>query len=253
MTESGEVAGPQVFEYAVKFICGPSPGEIIARGSYFTAINVHNPGEEPVHLRWKVAVALPGLEPGPVSKFSTAELGPDEAFEIDCADVRCPVRRRDSFLKGFVVIQSAKAELDVVAVYTAAGATDQVETLFIERVRPRARASEPRGRPDLIPLPDPAGGFCKRDPQGRLIVTVKNQGNADAGASTTEINFVPGGAVSVPTPPIPAGQSVDLPPVDIPPECFRPGHCTFRITVDATNVVDESNEGNNTASGTCPG
>jgi CARDB len=252
MTESAEVAAPSVYEYVVKFLCGHSPGEVTARGVYFTAINVHNPGHEPVHLRWKVAVALPGLEPGPVSKFSTAELGPDEALEIDCADLRCPMRRRDPFLKGFVVIQSVKADLDVVAVYTAAGADDHVETLFIERVRPRS-GSIRQGLPDLIPVPDPAAGFCRRDPQGRLIVTVKNQGNGDAGASTTEIDFVPGGTVSVPTPPIPAGQSVDLAPVDIPPECFRPGHCTFRITVDAQHHVDESNEANNTASGTCPG
>jgi hypothetical protein len=45
------------------------------------------------------------------------------------------------FAKGFAVIQSP-AVLDVVAVYTAAGATaagatDRIETLYLERVPPR--------------------------------------------------------------------------------------------------------------------
>ena len=35
----------------------------------------------------KIAVALPGLKPGPVSKFYDAKLGPDEALEIDCPDI----------------------------------------------------------------------------------------------------------------------------------------------------------------------
>lgn len=40
------------------------------------------------------------------------------------------------FIKGFVVIQS-QFELDVVVVYTAAGADGAVETLHTERVPPR--------------------------------------------------------------------------------------------------------------------
>jgi hypothetical protein len=56
----------------------------------------------------------------------------------------------------------------------------------------------------------------------------------------------------VPTPAIPAGNSVTLPPQAIPGGCFNPD-CDFRITVDAGAVVDESDEGNNTASGTCIG
>lgn len=39
-------------------------------------------------------------------------------------------------LKGFVVVES-DVELDVVAVYAAAGQDDQVETLHTERVPPR--------------------------------------------------------------------------------------------------------------------
>ena len=47
----------------------------------------------------------------------------------------------------------------------------------------------------------------------------------------------------------PAGGSVNL-SFPIPGACFDP-ECSFRIVVDSGHQVVESNEGNNTASGTC--
>jgi hypothetical protein len=235
------------FQYAVKFVCGKPTGGELAPGVYFTAINVHNPSDRGVRFRKKIAIAGRREQPGPVSRFFDAKLGPDEAFEIDCPDIRKHAPVRDEFLKGFVVLES-ESELDVVAVYTAAGDERQVETLHIERVQPRRAQA---GLPDLIPLPDPKTGFCRRDAKGNLIVTVKNQGSADAGASTTTVVFAPGGTFSKPTPPIPAGGSVNL-AFPIPGQCFDPD-CSFRIIVDSSNQVTESNETNNTASGTCIG
>ena len=126
-----------VFQYAAKFVCGKSPGEIVAPGVYFTAINVHNPTYDSIRFAVKAAVALPGLQPGSVSPFVGARLGPDEALEIDCPDVRKLLRVDHSeFLKGFVVLES-EVELDVVAVYTAAGRDGSVSTLHTERVPAR--------------------------------------------------------------------------------------------------------------------
>ena len=131
---------PEVFQYATKFVCSKSDGEVVAPGNYFTAVNIHNPTRTTVHFRAKVAVALPGLRPGPVSGFHPVILGPDEALEIDCPDIFNPeifkFERPSEFLKGFVVIES-RVELDVVAVYTAAGIDGQVETLHTERVPAR--------------------------------------------------------------------------------------------------------------------
>ena len=124
------------FQYAVKFICGKSPGRILAPGVYFTAINVHNPTRGTISFNKKVAIALPEEKPGRVSQFFEARLRADEALEIDCPDILRHAQSTDEFLKGFVVIQS-RVELDVVAVYTAIGGTDRVETLAIERVPPR--------------------------------------------------------------------------------------------------------------------
>lgn len=132
-----------IYQYAVKFVCGKSAGEVVAPGVYFTAINVHNPLYTDVRFRVKVAIGLPGLKPGPVSKFHAAKLGPDEALEIDCPDIHKLTAHKADFMKGFVVIES-ETELDVVAVYTAAGRDGQVETLHTERVPARRRKAGTR-------------------------------------------------------------------------------------------------------------
>jgi hypothetical protein len=129
------------FQYAAKVVCGESAGDVVAPGVYFTAINVHNPNRTAARLRWKVAVARPGATTGSVSEFAEALLGPDEALEIDCPDIRKRVRTR-GFLKGFVVVESG-LELDVVAVYTASPEKGQVATLHTERVPPRRLAKPP--------------------------------------------------------------------------------------------------------------
>jgi hypothetical protein len=233
------------FQYAVKVVVGRSEGEVVAPGEYWTAINVHNPTYTTVEFRKKVAIALPSEEPGPVTDFFPAKLGPDEAFEIDRKDIFRHVGD-DRFLKGFVVIESP-VELDVVAVYTAAGREGFVETFHTERVAPRQLEM---GLPDLVPVPDASGSFCKRDEEG-LIVTVKNQGSAGAGASTTRVDFGAHGFFDKPTPPLAPGATVDL-KFPIPPGCFDPD-CEFRIIVDVNNTVVEADEGNNFASGNCIG
>jgi len=130
-------------QYAVKILCGfsePRERETagaysrVAPGRYFTAINIHNPSEKTALARFKVAVAFPG-RPGPVSRFTDFKLGPDEALSIDCAELR-KLLGSTAFADGFLVLES-EAELDVVAVYSAAGATGRVETLKTERVPAR--------------------------------------------------------------------------------------------------------------------
>jgi hypothetical protein len=129
-----------IYQYAAKFVCGKSSGKVVASGTYFTAVNVHNPGRTATHLAVKTATALPGFQAGPVSKFQDAQLGPDEALEIDCSDISELAESKEEFLKGFVVIESER-ELDVVAVYTAASRDEQVETLHTERVPARRLAA----------------------------------------------------------------------------------------------------------------
>jgi hypothetical protein len=124
---------PLEFQYAVKFICGTSPGKVLAKGSYRTAINVHNPAETEVVFRKKFASSLAGEKPGPITPWMKGMLGPDQALEIDCGDPILKEVTTGTFIKGFVVIES-NSELDVVAVYTAAGRDGDVRALEVECV-----------------------------------------------------------------------------------------------------------------------
>lgn len=265
-------------DYKVKFVCGCAKPGVVAAGRYFTAINIMNPGNETIRFRKRVSVALPNEKPGHVSKTSVLRLGPNEALEIDCADIMDAVGLPECcFLKGFVTLQS-RAPLEVVAVYTAAGADEQVETLDIETVEPtritkKKRPPEtppetPPGEdpgkklPDLVPVPPfPPGppffpsNFCET-PQN-LAIIVRNLGPGAAAATTTRVEFSNvGGAVEVPTPPLaPAGQpgaeaQISVP---IPGRCYNPESCEFRITVNAVagDGVLESNTANNSVSSNC--
>ncbi|MBI2882966.1 MAG: hypothetical protein HYY11_03505 [Candidatus Methylomirabilis oxyfera] len=114
-------------------------------------------------------------------------------------------------------------------------------------------------KPDLVPIPNPnasAGpaGFCTRDPAGKLVVHVKNQGVIAAPVSTTVVHLWKSGhAVRrdiLPTPVIPVGGMVSLPGVEIPAGAFPPD-LVFTITVDGQSKVDESDEMNNRVEDKC--
>lgn len=132
---------PPVNQYAVKFICGspgPSAAPVVAPGNYFTAINVHNPDYTRTGFRTKVALALPG-HPGKITPWFPASLGPDEAMEIDCPQIRAAVQAPgNDLLKGFAVIQTKSTDrtLDIVPVYTAGNAV-HVFTLDVDHPSPK--------------------------------------------------------------------------------------------------------------------
>jgi photosystem II stability/assembly factor-like uncharacterized protein len=111
-------------------------GGWLANGRYYTAINVHNPTERPAAIRLKVATALADGKPGPISRYLDVRLGPDEVISINCSEVRRLLQTKEEFLDGFAVLES-DVELDVVAVYTAAGEHGDVQTMHTERVPAR--------------------------------------------------------------------------------------------------------------------
>ena len=135
----GRVGGTGAYQYVVKFVCGVvvnAADQELAPGYYYTDINIHNPNDETVKFRKKVA--LDGFEPQQHGlKTSPVEviLGADEALEINCTDiVRLLVGSginvggfliNDPYLtgivlEGFVVLYS-RVELDVAGIYTVCG------------------------------------------------------------------------------------------------------------------------------------
>ena len=109
-------------------------------------------------------------------------------------------------------------------------------------------------KPDLVPERRSGSsgpeGFCRRDESG-LTVRVRNQANPDVLQETTTVVVFSGVTKTAQTAPMPGGSQVDV-TVEIPAGCFDPD-CSFEITVDSNDAVEEANEANNTEAGICIG
>ena len=105
-------------------------------------------------------------------------------------------------------------------------------------------------KPDLIAVNNPSdwASFCDFDNE-ILRVHIKNQGTADAGPSTVEVDFGQHGKVSKPVPSLIVGATTTI-LIPMSHVCYDPD-CEFVITVDSSNDIDESNELNNSQSGSC--
>lgn len=237
-------------EYAAKIICGVPDRPALAPGAYFTAINIHNPGNDSVRFRQKFAITHPGEAPGPISPFSGAMLGPDQALEIDCTDIARRSRER-GFIKGFAIIQSP-TDLDIVAVYTAAPSIRQpVVALEVERVPGRRRDSRGCTLPDLIVESISRPTFVQGST--RIEAVIRNIGSGAAGPSlaraidpSTFISpGVPQNSVAN-TPALAAGASATV-VFSLPYWIFNPD-AALDVTADYKNDVAECNEQNNAKS-----
>lgn len=129
----GAAAQPApAYEYAAKAVCGKMDRGTrgpFAGGRYYTVVNIHNP-RGVAHVRRKVAQAGEA-RPGRISGFESHALGADEAMAIDCRQIQ--EQAGSDRIDGFVVVQSSH-ELDIVAVYTAAGEDEHVTSFHTERV-----------------------------------------------------------------------------------------------------------------------
>jgi hypothetical protein len=122
------------YQYTVKYLCGEGDNVILAKGLYFTAINIHNPYDflqRPVC--WKVVSPAPDGTPTPPGPWQMAELPPDWGMEINCRSIG---QFTGGIPTGFVVIRSPN-ELDVVAVYTVERPDQSAIQLRIETITPR--------------------------------------------------------------------------------------------------------------------
>jgi hypothetical protein len=136
------------YQYAAKVVCSlltPHQDGTLARGTYRTKINIHNPTDKTVPIAAKVALATQfGSEPGPfdVTPFKEAVLQPDGAVGLSCFEIAgyfCPIDGvcvDFAFLEGFLVVKSP-VPLDVVGVYTARHTDGEVESIDVETIHPR--------------------------------------------------------------------------------------------------------------------
>lgn len=153
------------FKYSAKIICGlqeDPKNTRLAEGRYATAINILNPNDSKATFSKKLALTFPPDEqaPGKVLPIGKDVLGPDEALEVDCTDIRrrvFPTGFPEPYIKGFVVIKSDRS-LDVTAVYTVNG---------LERAKEPCCTYDEPGRCDRQCAKDPCrrkGHRCEERP-----------------------------------------------------------------------------------------
>ena len=125
--------------YSAKFVCGrPTAAEVagfaVAPGSYFTAINVHNPGAN-VTIRKRFSVGRFGEQLGPLSGFVSTPLPAARTMIIECRNIYGHLNIAvGTFIEGVVEIRSISTEVDVVGVYTVAPPNGGVSSITMERV-----------------------------------------------------------------------------------------------------------------------
>jgi len=124
------------FQYAARFLCTANiPGTSqttpsVLPGNYQTTISIHNPHDQRVQFRKKIAVS------SQVSEFIEDQLGPDQSTDVTCDSI---VRDFGPFIhgaEGFMVIESTHS-LDVIAIFTAAKIGAQVDSIAVKQIRER--------------------------------------------------------------------------------------------------------------------
>ena len=188
-----EFEPPDVFTYSAKIVCVPHLGKAspaLTPGKYRTAVNVHNPWDEPAHIQKWVTLSPPQGQT-PITGGRIADtLQSWSSFDVDCPHFRddfwLPEGAKVPGGKGFMVIRSDK-KLDVVAVYTSKSKNPPSDngvgiSIDVERVEPRmSKGTIARG-----PIHAPSGmvSWWSGDDQPNDIVD-GNHGTLQGGATYT--------------------------------------------------------------------
>ena len=121
------------YQYTAKYLCGEGDDAALVRGSYRTAVNIHNPYDFPQDICWKVLSPAPAGNPTRPHPWQTAQLPWDGGIEINCPLIS---QFAGQIPTGFVVIRSPN-ELDVIAVYTVGPPDQPTIQLKIKTIAPR--------------------------------------------------------------------------------------------------------------------
>ena len=163
-------ASQETLIYSAKVVCVPDlakrkrSGPGLQPGLYRTAVNVHNPWDEPAHIeKWLTLSPPQGGNPKKSVK-QTEEMAPGTAFDVDCIHMKKDFLVEESSGvfgrigrvpsgKGFLVVRSDRP-LDVVAVYTVAFqdiSGKSTTSIDVEYVKPVViKESVATGGPELV-------------------------------------------------------------------------------------------------------
>ena len=148
-----------LFVYSAKIVCVPELGKtstaLVPGAKYRTAVNVHNPWQEPADIKKWVTLARPQGKRPIMGQPIEERLEPTWAFDVDCVHMKNDFGLPDGASvaggKGFLVIQSDRP-LDVVAVYMTKKNKGSGISIDVEYIQPKV---SPVGPHD----PAPYGAF----------------------------------------------------------------------------------------------
>lgn len=223
--------GPDANVYSAKYICGETDTDHpLVRAVYRTEISVMNPDDSASHtFNWRVAFVYPSTPPATEPVEVTR--GPFRGLEINCRDIRQQLSEADHdpsqaipddepLLKGYIIIQSDTDRIRVTGAYSALH--KQIHGTKIIDLLPKAN--------------------CNPTDEG-LVVSVLNQGEGNAPATTTRLSIAGSQPVDLATPPLTPGEETELDPVPLPnPDALS---IAFTVMADSEEIVDESSEDNN--------
>ncbi len=123
--ESEPLPEQDIFVYSIKTVCVPHLGNAypaLMPGKYRTAVNVHNPWDEPATIEKSIILSNPQGVP-PITGDIINEVLPSRwSFDVDCPHMRddfgLPQGAKVPGGKGFMTIKSDQ-KIKVVAVYTS--------------------------------------------------------------------------------------------------------------------------------------
>jgi len=257
--EQASISWKPKFSYPVKFVCGPSSEgfqEGVVAGFHATAINIHNPSlDSRVRLKKQIARALPFQASEPVTAFQDDVIEPNTAIEVECNEIRMrmPASMTTQFRTGFLVILS-DAPLNVVSVYSSRPMAGEVSTLDVEVIDAVRLADAGEAKHADLIVSDIDIANLRVDCSStngcvtRVDVSIKNQGDGDAGPFETKTTFDPAQSIDV-VEQSPAGLAAGASKtftVTTPPgrNCYDPD-CEICAFVDSGNAISESDESNN--------
>ncbi|MFC6632719.1 CARDB domain-containing protein [Microbulbifer taiwanensis] len=229
--------GPDANVYSAKYICGETKTDHpLVRAVYRSEISIVNPDDNNSHeVSWRAAFVYPATPPAtsPEEQF----IGPFRGIEINCGDIRKKLSEADQqpshaidddepLIKGYIIVNASSNRIRVTGAYTALHKQIHGNQIV-----------------DLVPK-----ASCELT-DGGIVVSVLNQGEGNAPATTTEIAFAGNPPISLDTPPLAPGEETEFEPVPLPDPDAQ--SVNFTVTADATGQVDESNEGNNQLAVVC--
>jgi hypothetical protein len=145
LTDGGlQMPSDQPYQYAANFICsgtaGPDGSSLAGNPTF---IHILNPNSWDIEFAKRISLRGPGQTPGVVSDWIRDRLGPYETLSVTCQQIPTEFtfesiggKPKFTVFEGFLIVE-CDVSLVVTAVYIAAGAGGDINSIHVEQINER--------------------------------------------------------------------------------------------------------------------